>query len=70
MRPGTTAYAVANLDPSGAAGPKADELDILADGKHMSNAQGVSRPLAKPGSVVKPKVGLYRSNALASLKTL
>ncbi|MEU9797503.1 DUF4232 domain-containing protein [Streptomyces sp. NPDC051000] len=70
VRAGATAYAAVNLDPSGGNGPVADEINILADGSHMPNADGVSLPLAKPGSVVKPKVGLYRTNAGDSLKTL
>ncbi|MGI5444285.1 DUF4232 domain-containing protein [Streptomyces sp. CA-243310] len=70
VRAGATAYAAVNLNPSGGNGPVADEINILADGSHMPNADGVSLPLAKPGSVVKPKVGLYRTNAGDSLKTL
>ncbi|MGW5394928.1 DUF4232 domain-containing protein [Streptomyces sp. NPDC003952] len=62
VRPGATAYAAVNLDPTGANGPVADEINILADQEHMPNADGVSLKLAKPGSVTHPKVGLYRTN--------
>ncbi|MEV6570333.1 DUF4232 domain-containing protein [Streptomyces sp. NPDC051577] len=70
VRAGATTYAAVNLNPSGGNGPVADEINVLADGSHMPNADGVSLPLAEPGSVVKPKVGLYRTNAGDSLKTL
>ncbi|MDJ0382476.1 hypothetical protein [Streptomyces sp. G-G2] len=70
MKPGATAYAAVNLDPSGATGPVADEINVLADPAHMPNAEGASLPLAKPGSVVKPKAGLYRATAAESLNTL
>ncbi|MCX4779846.1 DUF4232 domain-containing protein [Streptomyces sp. NBC_01264] len=67
VRPGATAYAAVNLNPSGGNGPVADEINILADSEHMSNADGVSLKLAKPGSVANPKVGLYRTNTRDAL---
>ncbi|MFJ3875953.1 DUF4232 domain-containing protein [Streptomyces sp. NPDC090077] len=70
VRPGATAYAAVDLDPSGAGGPVADEINILADGYHMANADGVSLPLAVPGTVAKPRVGLYHSSARDSFETL
>ncbi|MGE7384892.1 DUF4232 domain-containing protein [Streptomyces sp. NPDC004126] len=70
VRPGATTYAAVDLDPSGAGGPVADEINILADGYHMPNADGVSLPLTTPGAVVKPRVGLYHSTARDSFKTL
>ncbi|MFJ8165838.1 DUF4232 domain-containing protein [Streptomyces sp. NPDC096136] len=70
VRPGSTAYAAVDLDPSGAAGPLADEINILADPSHMPNADGVSLPLATPGAVARPKVGLYHVSARDSFKTL
>ncbi|MFF4582546.1 DUF4232 domain-containing protein [Streptomyces sp. NPDC001389] len=70
VRPGSTAYAAVDLDPSGAAGPVADEINILADPSHMPNADGVSLPLAAPGAVARPKVGLYHVSARDSFKTL
>ncbi|MBT2457692.1 DUF4232 domain-containing protein [Streptomyces sp. ISL-86] len=70
MRPGATAYAALDLNPSAGDGPVADEVSILADREHMPNADGVSLPLAKPGSVVKPKIGLYRTGARESLSTI
>ncbi|MCM1974730.1 MULTISPECIES: DUF4232 domain-containing protein [unclassified Streptomyces] len=67
VRPGATAYAAVNLNPSGGNGPVADEINILADKEHMPNADGVSLQLAKPGSVANPKVGLYRTTARDAL---
>ncbi|MEU5214978.1 DUF4232 domain-containing protein [Streptomyces sp. NPDC020807] len=67
VRPGATAYAAVNLNPSGGKGPVADEINVLADGQHMPNADGVSLRLAKPGSVANPKVGLYRTSTRAAL---
>ncbi|MFD8144591.1 DUF4232 domain-containing protein [Streptomyces sp. NPDC059708] len=67
VRPGATAYAAVDLNPSGANGPVADEVNVLADAEHMPNADGVSLRLAKPGSVATPKVGLYRTNTRDAL---
>ncbi|MER7511473.1 DUF4232 domain-containing protein [Streptomyces lavendulae] len=67
VRPGATAYAAVDLDPSGGNGPVADEVNVLADKEHMPNADGVSLQLAKPGSVANPKVGLYRTNSRDAL---
>ncbi|MCX5196068.1 DUF4232 domain-containing protein [Streptomyces sp. NBC_00249] len=67
VRPGATAYAAVDLNPSGGNGPVADEVNILADKEHMPNADGVSLRLAKPGSVADPKVGLYRTNTRDAL---
>ncbi|MFE4636225.1 DUF4232 domain-containing protein [Streptomyces sp. NPDC056773] len=67
VRPGATAYAAVDLNPSGANGPLADEVNILADKEHMPNADGVSLQLAKPGSVANPKVGLYRTSTREAL---
>ncbi|MER5484055.1 DUF4232 domain-containing protein [Streptomyces sp. NPDC002812] len=67
VRPGATAYAAVNLNPSGGNGPVADEINILADKEHMPNADGVSLKLAKPGTVANPKVGLYRTTTRDAL---
>lgn len=70
VRPGATTYAAVDLNPSGGTGPVADEINILADAFHMPNADGVSLPLTTPGTVAKPKVGLYHVTARDSFKTL
>ncbi|MFB6820644.1 DUF4232 domain-containing protein [Streptomyces virginiae] len=70
VRPGATTYAAVDLNPSGGAGPVADEINILADPSHMPNADGVSLPLAATGTVAKPRVGLYHFTARESFDTL
>ncbi|WP_327305484.1 DUF4232 domain-containing protein [Streptomyces sp. NBC_01298] len=67
VRPGATAYAAVDLNPSGGKGPVADEVNVLADKEHMPNADGVSLKLTKPGTVATPKVGLYRGNTRDAL---
>ncbi|MGA5702021.1 hypothetical protein [Peterkaempfera bronchialis] len=62
---GRTAYAVIDLDPSGATTGTArglDELNVLADGDHMANAETLNFPLGSGALVLKPKLGLYRSS--------
>ncbi|MEZ0090225.1 DUF4232 domain-containing protein [Streptacidiphilus sp. EB129] len=62
---GQTAYAVIDLDPSGATtGTVAgvDELNVLSDGDHMPNAATLNFPLGDGALVLKPKLGLYSGN--------
>lgn len=72
---GRTAYAVIDLDPSGATSGTVtgiDELNVLADGDHMPDADTRNFPLGSGALVLKPKLGLYRStvaDAVASMKT-
>lgn len=72
---GHTAYAVIDLDPSGATTgtvPGVDELNVLADGDHMPDAATLNFPLGDGALVLKPKLGLYRSNvgdAVSSMRT-
>ncbi|MFI0718515.1 DUF4232 domain-containing protein [Streptomyces sp. NPDC021224] len=72
---GGTAYAVIDLDPSGATTgtvPGIDELNVLADGDHMPNAATLNFPLPASTPVLHPKLGLYRttvSDAVSSMKT-
>ncbi|MEU9034103.1 DUF4232 domain-containing protein [Streptomyces sp. NPDC048352] len=70
VRPGATTYAAVDLNPSGGNGPVADEINIIADPGHMPNADGVSLPLTTPGTVARPKVGLYHFTARESFDTL
>ncbi|MFH7598975.1 DUF4232 domain-containing protein [Streptomyces racemochromogenes] len=70
VRPGATAYAAVDLNPAGGSGPVADEIHVLADPSHMPNADSTSLPLATPGTVARPKVGLYHFSARASFDTL
>ncbi|MEU3724258.1 hypothetical protein AB0E73_16175, partial [Streptomyces sp. NPDC031705] len=43
---------------------------LAADPGHMPNADGVSLPLTTPGTVARPKVGLYHFTARESFNTL
>ncbi|MER5727546.1 DUF4232 domain-containing protein [Streptomyces sp. NPDC002138] len=70
VRPGATAYAAVRLAPAGGTGPVADEISVLADATHMANADGVSLPLAEPGTVAQPEVGLYRGSARDAMGAL
>ncbi|MFE9875234.1 DUF4232 domain-containing protein [Streptomyces sp. NPDC005784] len=71
---GQTAYAVIDLDPSGATTGTVsgiDELNVLADGDHMPNADTHNFPLGSGALVLKPKLGLYRTtiaDAVSSMK--
>ncbi|MFJ9691591.1 DUF4232 domain-containing protein [Kitasatospora sp. NPDC101183] len=60
---GQVAYAVIDLNPGGAGTGAGgiDEINVLADGDHMPNADTVNTPLAPGTKVFKPKLGLYRS---------
>ncbi|WP_143172558.1 DUF4232 domain-containing protein [Actinacidiphila paucisporea] len=70
-----TAYAVIDLDPSGATtgtAPGVDELNVLPDADHMPAAATESFPLGKGALVLRPKLGLYRTtvaDAVASMKS-
>jgi len=60
---GTTAYAVIDLDPGGATTGTAsgvDQMNVLADGDHMSSRETLPFPLGSGAHVLKPKLGLYR----------
>jgi hypothetical protein len=75
LHPGQTAYAVIDLDPSGATtGTVAgvDELNVLSDGDHMPNAATLNFPLGSGALVLKPKLGLYEasiSDAVSSMQS-
>ncbi|MFD0358261.1 DUF4232 domain-containing protein [Streptomyces sp. NPDC127110] len=70
VRPGATTYAAVDLNPSGGGGPVADEILILADPDHMPNAVIVRLPLSAPGTVARPKVGMYHFTDRDSFKSL
>lgn len=70
---GRTAYAVIDLDPSGATTgtvPGVDELNVLADGDHMPNAATLNFPLGGGALVLKPKLGLYRDNVADAVSAM
>ncbi|WP_433890570.1 DUF4232 domain-containing protein [Streptomyces sp. CA-111067] len=72
---GRTAYAVVDLDPSGATKGTAfgvNEMNVLADGDHMSSRETVQFPLGAGAHVLKPKLGLYEdtvARAVASMES-
>lgn len=72
---GRTAYAVVDLDPSGATKGTAfgvNEMNVLADGDHMSSRETVQFPLGSGAHVLKPKLGLYEdtvARAVASMES-
>ncbi|MEU4150363.1 DUF4232 domain-containing protein [Streptomyces sp. NPDC026659] len=74
LRAGRTAYAVIDLNPSGATTgtvPGIDEMNVLANGVDMPAAETRNFPLGSGAKVLKPKLGLYCetvSEAVASMK--
>ncbi|MEU1369056.1 DUF4232 domain-containing protein [Streptomyces sp. NPDC005803] len=73
VKPKTAAIAVIDLNPSGAAGALTwiNELNVLADGDHMPNAEQLNFPLGPDVKVLDPKLGLYRgtvADAVSSMK--
>ncbi|HEY3480560.1 MAG TPA: hypothetical protein VGL02_16825, partial [Streptomyces sp.] len=73
LHAGRTAYAVIDLDPSGATAgtvPGIDELNVLADGDHMPNADTLNFPLGPGAHVLKPKLGLYRTTVADAVSSM
>ncbi|MFJ6212208.1 DUF4232 domain-containing protein [Streptomyces sp. NPDC092296] len=70
---GQTAYAVVDLDPSGATTGTVkgiDELNVLADGNHMPDADTLNFPLGSGALVLKPKLGLYQSTVVDAVAAM
>jgi hypothetical protein len=73
LHAGQTAYAVIDLDPSGATTgtvPGIDELNVLANGDHMPTAATLNFPLGAGAHVLKSKLGLYRSNVADAVSSM
>lgn len=73
VKPKTAAIAVIDLNPSGADGALTwiNELNVLADGDHMPNAEQLNFPLGPEVKVLDPKLGLYSgtiADAVSSMK--
>ncbi|MFJ7628463.1 DUF4232 domain-containing protein [Streptomyces sp. NPDC097595] len=72
VKPKTAAIAVVDLNPGGGNGVTwVDELNVLADGDHMANAEQLNFPLGPDVKVGTPKLGLYErtvADAVASMK--
>lgn len=70
---GRTAYAVVDLDPSGATSGTVDgvdELNVLANGDHMPNADTVNFRLGSDSLVLKPKLGLYENTVADAVTSM
>ncbi|MEY9942588.1 DUF4232 domain-containing protein [Streptacidiphilus sp. MAP5-3] len=70
---GETAYAVVDLDPSAATSgtvPGINELNVLADGNHMPDADTVNFPLTTGTPVRGPKLGLYEDTVSAAVASM
>ncbi|WP_037601392.1 DUF4232 domain-containing protein [Streptacidiphilus rugosus] len=70
---GQTAYAVIDLNPGGSSTGGVsgiDELNVLADGDHMPNAETKNFPLGAGAVVHGPKLGLYRSDVADAVSSM
>ncbi|MFC9247689.1 DUF4232 domain-containing protein [Streptomyces sp. NPDC057136] len=72
VKPKTAAIAVIDLNPSGASGALTwiNELNVLADGDHMPNADSLNFPLGPDVKVLDPKLGLYRSTIAEAVSSM
>ncbi|MFE9250113.1 DUF4232 domain-containing protein [Streptomyces sp. NPDC007088] len=69
---GRTAYAVIDLNPGRSRTGtvrRIDELNVLADGDHMPNADTRTFPLGPGAKVLKPKLGLYRATVAEAVRS-
>ncbi|GGT25882.1 hypothetical protein P6B95_22925 [Streptomyces atratus] len=71
VKPKTAAIAVIDLNPSGANGLTwIDEMNVLADGDHMPNAETQNFELGPDVKVRDPKLGLYRSTVAEAVSSM
>ncbi|MGW4447420.1 DUF4232 domain-containing protein [Streptomyces sp. NPDC004682] len=73
LHAGRTAYAVIDLDPSGATtgtAPGIDEMNVLANGDHMPNAETRNFPLGSGAKVLGPKLGLYSATVAQAVASM
>ncbi|MFJ2094462.1 DUF4232 domain-containing protein [Streptomyces sp. NPDC087901] len=72
VKPKNAAIAVIDLNPSGADGALTwiNELNVLADGDHMPNAEQLNFPLGPDVKVLDPKLGLYRSTIADAVSSM
>lgn len=72
VKPKTAAIAVIDLNPGNGPGVTwVNELNVLADGDHMPNAEQLNFPLGPDVKVGDAKLGLYRgtiADAVSSMK--
>ena len=70
---GATAYAVVDLDPSGATEgtvPGVNAMNVLADADHMPNRETLRFPLGDDAHVLKPKLGLYETTVARAVTSM
>ncbi|MER6101418.1 DUF4232 domain-containing protein [Streptomyces sp. NPDC001832] len=71
VKPKTAAIAVIDLNPSGANGLTwIDEMNVLADGDHMPNADTQNFALGPDVKVRDPKLGLYQSTVAEAVSSM
>lgn len=72
VKPKNAAIAVIDLNPSGASGALTwiNELNVLADGDHMPNAEQLNFPLGPDVKVLDPKLGLYSSTVAEAVNSM
>ncbi|SCF63313.1 DUF4232 domain-containing protein [Streptomyces sp. Ncost-T10-10d] len=71
VKPKTAAIAVIDLNPSGANGLTwINEMNVLADGDHMPNAETQNFELGPDVKVRDPKLGLYRSTVAEAVSSM
>ncbi|WEH35489.1 DUF4232 domain-containing protein [Streptomyces sp. AM 4-1-1] len=70
---GQTAYAVIDLNPSGATtgtAPGINEMNVLVSPDSMPNADTRNFPLGSGAKVLKPKLGLYRGTVADAVNSM
>ncbi|MEU1351800.1 DUF4232 domain-containing protein [Streptomyces sp. NPDC005775] len=72
VKPKSAAIAVIDLNPSGASGALTwiNELNVLADGDHMPNAEQLNFPLGPDAKVLDPKLGLYSGTVAEAVNSM
>lgn len=72
VKPKTAAIAVIDLNPSGASTALTwiNELNVLADGDHMPNAEQLNFPLGPDVKVLDPKLGLYSGTIAEAVNSM
>ncbi|MEV6163545.1 DUF4232 domain-containing protein [Streptomyces sp. NPDC052052] len=71
VKPKTAAIAVIDLNPKGGEGVTwINEMNVLADGDHMANADTQNFELGPAVKVLDPKLGLYESTVAAAVDSM
>ncbi|MEU3655757.1 DUF4232 domain-containing protein [Streptomyces sp. NPDC032161] len=71
VKPKTAAIAVIDLNPKGGDGMTwINEMNVLADGDHMPNADTQNFDLGPDVKVLDPKLGLYRSTVAEAVSSM